>query len=522
MTIVETRPSTNGAAGLQQPVHDDGPGGARWALAVILGAVAIGTIGLVAIVLGSMALSDGSTNEVTSTTLEIDAREFSIGGQLTAPAGEVTLRITNSGSMDHNVGVRELGLISPNVGAGGTVELALGELAPGEYELFCDIAGHVESGMVNTLVITGDGQPAAAASDGGHGHGDDMDYAAMDNAMMESMLAFPAETEGRGNPVLEPTEIKADGTKVFDLTAEIVEWEVEPGKFVEAWTYNGVVPAPQFILDRGDKIEVRVVNNLPMGTDIHWHGVHTPNDQDGVAPYTQDLIEPNGGTFTYEFTVEDDAIGMYHAHNHAQMQVVNGMFGVFRVGENPIPYGQSISGVTIPEDLTLAHDIPMILNDAGTIGLSLNGKSFPATEPLVVNQGDWVSITYYNEGLQIHPMHLHQFPQLVYAKDGVQLEHPYWVDTLNVAPGERFTVLFRATDPGVWVWHCHILTHVERTDGMFGMVTAIIVNETPGFDPNENPVRPHNWRKVATTDGPVDPADAAAASDHGDHGDSDA
>ena len=471
-------------------------------LFMFLGGMLIATVGFVALVLGAIAISDGASGPVR-TTLNISVQEFSITGDLVAPAGEVTLLIANNGSMTHNVEVRELGQVSPDVGSGGTVSLPLGDLAPGTYELFCNIPGHESSGMVTTLTVTGDGEATTASANssavaGGHG-GDHSpeEWAAMDTAMMESMLAFPAETEGKGNPLLEPTEVLADGTKVFDLVAAITEWETEPGVMVEAWTYNGVVPAPRFDLDRGDKIQVRVVNDLPVGTDIHWHGVHTPNDQDGVAPYTQDLIPPNGGTFTYEFTVDDDAIGMYHAHNHGQIAIVNGMFGAFVVGENPIPYGQTISGVTIPEDLELAAEIPMILNDAGTIGLSLNGKSFPATEPLVLNQGDWASVTYYNEGLQIHPMHLHQFPQLVYAKDGIPLDQPYFADTINIAPGERYTVLFRADDAGVWVWHCHILNHVERQDGMFGMVTAIIVNENPDFDPDEVPVRPSNWRNVA-------------------------
>jgi FtsP/CotA-like multicopper oxidase with cupredoxin domain len=516
MTMLEQPPSEGqhksirteaSAATLAQRRADDAQG-FKLLLAMVVGLGLVATAGLVALVSVVLLQRDGGDTAV-ATTLDLTVREFSIDGQLTAPAGDVTLRISNTGSMSHNVVFRPTELASPNVGPGGTVELALGDLAPGSYELYCNIAGHEASGMVTTLVITGEGAAPAAAMD----HGG-MDYAAMDAAMMESMLAFPAETEGKGNPILEPTEVLADGTKVFDLTAEIVDWELEPGKIVEAWTYNGVVPAPQLILDLGDKIQVRVTNNLPLGTDIHWHGVHTPNDQDGVAPYTQDLIEPNGGTFTYEFTVEDDAIGMYHAHNHAQIQVVNGMFGVFRVGENPIPYGQTISGVTIPDEIDLAVDMPMILNDAGTIGLSLNGKSFPATEPLVLNQGEWASITYYNEGLQIHPMHLHQFPQLVYAKDGVPLDQPYYVDTLNIAPGERYTVLMRADDPGVWVWHCHILNHVEREDGMFGMVTAIIVNEDPTFDPEEVPIRPHNWRQTAGT--PIDRGqlDALDGQDH--------
>src|SRR5690606_21727738 len=194
--------------------------------------------------------------------------------------------------------------------------------------------------------------------------------------------------------------------------------------------------------------------------DNHWHGITVPNSQDGVAPYTQELIK-SGETYTYEFQVVEPMVGMYHAHAHSQVSVPNGMFGAFTVGDVALPLGRTINDKTIPEDLELALEMPMVLNDAGVIGYSLNGKSFPATEPIVLEQGDWMMLHYLNEGLQIHPMHLHGFRQLVVAKDGMPLESPYWVDTLNVAPGERYSVLVHATDPGVWVFHCHILTHVE-------------------------------------------------------------
>ena len=85
-------------------------------------------------------------------------------------------------------------------------------------------------------------------------------------------------------------------------------------------------------------------------------------------------------------------------------------------------------------------------------------------------------VNYYNEGLQYHPMHLHQFPQLVVARDGIPLDQPYYADTISVGPGERYTVLFQADKPGVWVWHCHILNHAESETGMFGMVTALAVS----------------------------------------------
>ena len=471
-------------------------GGLGLILAVIFGLAAV-----------AIATDDAVAEPPARTTLDIELTEFAITGAATVPAGEVTLLIDNAGSAEHNLVVGEIGARTPNLVSGEGSSLALGELAAGEYELFCDLPGHRESGMATTLTVTNDPDEVDAPASHGDGH-DGMDFAAMDQAMMNSILAFPAETEGKGNPILEPTDILSDGTKVFDLTAEIVEWEVEPGKLVEAWTYNGVVPAPQINLDVGDKVQVNVTNNLPMGTDVHWHGVRTPNDQDGVAPITQDLIEPNGGTFTYEFVAEESATGMYHAHNHAQVQVIRGMFGAIRIGDNPVPRGVEVSGVLIPEDLELAIDEPMILNDAGTIGYSLNGKSFPATEPYVLDQGEWASFTYYNEGLQIHPMHLHQFPQLVYAKDGVPLDEPYWADTINVAPGERFSVLFRADDAGTWVWHCHILTHVEREEGMFGMVTAVVVNEVPGYDPDAHPIKPTDFRLTPET------ADADHDHDH--------
>jgi FtsP/CotA-like multicopper oxidase with cupredoxin domain len=114
----------------------------------------------------------------------------------------------------------------------------------------------------------------------------------------------------------------------------------------------------------------------------------------------------------------------------------------------------------------------MMLN-AGTIGLSLNGKSFPATAPIAVKPGEWF-LVYLNEGVMAHPMHLHGLEQLVIAKDGFPV-NPSPVDTVTVAPGERYSVLVHADEPGIWAWHCHILPHAEREDGMFGMVTALIV-----------------------------------------------
>ena len=49
----------------------------------------------------------------------------------------------------------------------------------------------------------------------------------------------------------------------------------------------------------------------------------------------------------------------------------------------------------------------------------------------------------------------------VFARDGYPLPAPFRCDTLNVAPGERWDAIVLADAPGVWAFHCHILTHAE-------------------------------------------------------------
>jgi manganese oxidase len=74
-------------------------------------------------------------------------------------------------------------------------------------------------------------------------------------------------------------------------------------------------------------------------------------------------------------------------------------------------------------------------------------------------------------------MHLHGMPMAVIDKDGWAQPAPWMCDTLNIAPGERWDVIVDCDNPGVWAFHCHILPHAEFEHGMFGMVTALIVEK---------------------------------------------
>jgi len=306
-----------------------------------------------------------------------------------------------------------------------------------------------------------DGAAPAAAQDQDGPTADEMD------AMHEAgVKAFPAQTKGLGG---QPLPFTLDGdVKVFDLVCQVVpEWEFMPGKTVEAWTYNGVVPGPEIRVTEGNKVRVNVSNELPESTAVHWHGLMVPNTMDGVPFITQPPIKP-GERFTYEFTIREGNAGshMYHSHHNAAAQVTQGLLGPFIV--------EPKDPATRP---AFDREYTLVLNDGPIGGFSLNGKGFPATRPLTAKKGEKVLIRYMNEGLMIHPMHLHGMPMTVIAQDGYLLPQPYRCDTLNIAPGQRFEAIVEATELGVWAFHCHILSHAESEHGMFGMVTAMIVEE---------------------------------------------
>jgi manganese oxidase len=397
---------------------------------------------------------------IPANAVPVSLKEFSFEPKHAMVDKGGVLKIANQGAAPHTLQVEETDLVTPELQANEVAGLSTESLEPGTYKITCTIPGHRAAGMTGELMVMESG----AAQHGGMPM---MNAGQMSAAQMDTMMAvrtkqFPAKTAGLGGEVLPP-KVLPDGTKQFDLVSKIVDWELEPGKIVKAWTYNGAVPGPTLKANPGDKVRIVIKNELPESTAIHFHGLLTPNAMDGVPDITQEPIKP-GDSFTYEFVAQGPAVGMYHSHHNAVVQVPNGLAGAFLVGQIPTPAGVKIT-----------QEIPMMLNDAGTIGLSLNGKSFPATAPVAVKPGESVLIHYLNEGVMSHPMHLHGQVQKVIAKDGFPLQFPYDADTINVAPGERYTVLVTAAEPGVWAWHCHILPHAEREDGMFGMVTAMIV-----------------------------------------------
>jgi FtsP/CotA-like multicopper oxidase with cupredoxin domain len=99
---------------------------------------------------------------------------------------------------------------------------------------------------------------------------------------------------------------------------------------------------------------------------------------------------------------------------------------------------------------------------------TLNGKKFPDARPIQLQYGERVRLTFVNDTMMAHPMHLHgMFMQL---ENGQPMEKLPNKHTLIVAPGDTYSVLLTADEAGEWAFHCHLLYHM-----MSGMMNKVVV-----------------------------------------------
>ncbi len=261
-----------------------------------------------------------------------------------------------------------------------------------------------------------------------------------------------------------------DGVKVFHLVAAPFTREFAPGLEVDCWGYNGQTPGPLIEAVEGDRVRIYVTNRLPEPTSVHWHGIFLPNGMDGVAGLTQAAI-PVGQTFRYEFTLRQSGSFMYHSHFDEMVQMAMGLMGMFvihpRRPETP----------RIERDFSLMlsewfvkpgarKPDPSVMTDFNL--LTMNGKVFPATAPLVVRLGQRVRIRLGNlSATDHHPIHIHGMAFRVTGTDGGRIPAAgQWPGATVLVPvGTTRDVEFVADAPGDWPFHCHMTHHLMNQMG---------------------------------------------------------
>lgn len=278
-----------------------------------------------------------------------------------------------------------------------------------------------------------------------------------------------------------------NGIKYFELVAEPVNQEILPGVFIKGWGYNGSIPGPTIQVYPGDYISIRVINQLPEATSIHWHGLNVPNVMDGVPEVEPSpRIEP-GHYFDYHFHINNPpGTHMYHSHVNVAKQDMLGLLGGFVILD--------------PHEINVNKDYLLLMQEWSLSGLqkgekvktgqyhlnpfamefnmfTINGKSFPSTTPMAIEYGDIVRLRLGAIQINHHPMHIHGHQFLIEKSDGNSIvNNRIFKNTILVATGETWDVIFKANNPGIWPFHCHIAHHVSNnsTDGTGGMFTTLV------------------------------------------------
>ncbi|MBA2665235.1 MAG: multicopper oxidase family protein [Bradymonadaceae bacterium] len=246
-------------------------------------------------------------------------------------------------------------------------------------------------------------------------------------------------------------DVNADPDVVeVHLEARIASFEYRPGKHVEAWTYNGLVPGPLIEAKVGDRVIVHFTNSLTKDTTVHWHGQRITAAMDGTLAM-QNAIKP-GDSFTYDFVVQDEGLYWYHPHMNADEQVARGLYGALVVrgpGDDAVEVASEelivLHDMHIDENnkIVLSADMASLMSGREGNYVFANGRLRPikdlkAGERHRLRIVNAASARFFRLALPGHSFHK-------VATDGHLLEAPVELDEVLLTPGERVDLIVTAT-----------------------------------------------------------------------------
>ena len=234
---------------------------------------------------------------------------------------------------------------------------------------------------------------------------------------------------------------------VYNLEASAFNWDIAPGKTIEAWGFNKQLPGPELRANVGDTLVVRLTNHLQEPTMIHWHGLRIPAAMDGTGA-VQTPVAP-GEVFEYRFVLPDAGTFWYHSHANETVQLEKGMYGALIVEDptDPVFDGEKVLMI---DDMKLNSDneftkpgwfVPRIVErHDGREGdtLLISGKEDSVIDIAAGQTERWRFINA--SSARYFTLHLGGKEFKIIGTDGGLLEHPRTVTSVLLTPGERIDI----------------------------------------------------------------------------------
>ncbi|MFL5494525.1 MAG: multicopper oxidase family protein [Gemmatimonadales bacterium] len=304
--------------------------------------------------------------------------------------------------------------------------------------------------------------------------------------MPPGLTMLPSEMALRPDvaPYLPPTAVApARPREVIRLrNGDTLRLEAGPvhrrllGRSLTTYAFNGQYPGPMIEVTRGSEITVVFTNGLPQPTTVHWHGVRLANRDDGTPDLTQPVVPP-GGEFTYRLRFPDSGIYWYHPHVREDIQQELGLYGNILVrptaGEDYGPANQE--QVLMLDDLLLGEKDMVPLGEEspthalmGRFGNALLVNGEPRYN-LKVKRGEVIRF-FLTNAANARTFNL-SFPgarMKVVASDAGPYERETWVESVVIAPAERYVVQVRFDRPGTVA----LVNRVRGLDHLYGRFFA--------------------------------------------------
>jgi manganese oxidase len=216
---------------------------------------------------------------------------------------------------------------------------------------------------------------------------------------------------------------------------------------------DDLIPGPLLRARVGDRILVHFKNldsAYKRPHSMHFHGVRYPPSSDGAylpGFSGRDADVKYRQTWTYHLTAVRESAGVWPYHDHSpsmEDSIAGGMYGVL-----------SILGRHEPAP---DREFEVVFAPMGQFQ-TIDGRAFVGNTPVFTSKvGELVQWDVLAMGSEHHTFHVHGHR---WRHDGRN------EDTQTLGPAESFKIRWREEDPGTWLYHCHVESHMMA--GMIGI-----------------------------------------------------
>jgi FtsP/CotA-like multicopper oxidase with cupredoxin domain len=270
--------------------------------------------------------------------------------------------------------------------------------------------------------------------------------------------------------------------------SDTVHLQANPGDTVRLRLINAVVPS----MDGGPEAPVLLGASQRI-VSLDGRDINSPSDLDptriplgmGQRADVVFTMPPSGSVqlLDTELAGETTAVQQFFTSSAVPH------FATVTIGDGPAPDSQPAAdaplfdplqyGQPAPDAVAAAvpdQVVPVVLGEhpgmrdgRPQLVHTINGADSPSVPPITVSEGQIVRMHIVNSTAEYHPMHLHGHVMSVLSVDGQPVQgSPIHQDSILVGPHQTIDVAFAANNPGIWMFHCHVLLHA----GM-GMTTSV-------------------------------------------------